>query len=78
MKKSLLVSLILLSGILLTACGKKTEENVNTNTQEAVNPVESSEIDDDLLSSNVIEMDCSKVIENYLANADKEWKWEWK
>jgi major membrane immunogen (membrane-anchored lipoprotein) len=26
MKKSLLVSLILLSGILLTACGKKDEE----------------------------------------------------
>ncbi len=77
MKKSLLVSLILLSGILLTACGKKTEESENINTQEAVNPVESSEIDDDLLSSNVIEMDCSKVIENYLANADKEWKWEW-
>jgi len=72
MKKSLLVSLILLSGILLTACGKKTEENDNINTPETVNPAESSEIDDDLLSSNVIEMDCSKVIENYLANADKE------
>jgi hypothetical protein len=27
MKKTLLVSLILLSGILLTACGKKVEEN---------------------------------------------------
>ena len=77
MKKSLLVSLILLSGILLTACGKKTEENNNLNTQEAVNPVESSEIDDDLLISNDVEVDCEKVIQKYLDGADNEWKWEW-
>ena len=77
MKKSLLVSLILLSGILLTACGKKTEESNNINTQEAVNPVESSEIDDDLLISNDVEVDCEKVIQKYLDGADNEWKWEW-
>ena len=43
MKKTLLLSLILLSGILLTACGKKDEvvindeEVVNVNCQKAVN-----------------------------------------
>ena len=70
MKKLLLVSLILLSGVLLTACGKKTEESVTV--------TESSEVQNkDLLSSNVIEMDCTKVIENYLESVDKEWEWEW-
>ena len=70
MKKLLLVSLILLSGVLLTACGKKTEESVTV--------TESSEVqNNDLLSSNVIEMDCTKVIENYLESVDKEWEWEW-
>ena len=76
MKKSLLVSLVLLTWVLLVGCGKKTEEN-NINN-ETVNVVWSSEIqNNNLLSSNSIEMDCTKVIENYLANADKEWKWEW-
>ena len=76
MKKSLLVSLVLLTWVLLVGCGKKTEEN-NINN-ETVNVVWSSEIqNNDLLSTNSIEMDCTKVIENYLANADKEWKWEW-
>ena len=76
MKKLLLLSLILLTWVLLVGCGKKTEEN-NINN-ETVNVVWSSEIqNNDLLSSNSIEMDCTKVIENYLANADKEWKWEW-
>ena len=71
MKKTLLLlSLTLLCWILLTWCFKKSEENVNTDW--------SSEIqNDDLLSSNTATKDCSKVIENYLAWADKEWKWEW-
>lgn len=36
MKKSLLVSLILLSWILLTACGKNDEENITDTTTDAV------------------------------------------
>ena len=80
MKKLLLISLILLSGILLTACGKKTEEsnNINVDSSNTVSVAWSSEVqNDDVLSSNVIEMDCTKVIEKYLEWADKEWQWEW-
>ena len=60
MKKSLLVSLILLSGILLVACGKKSEEN----TEEA-QPIEVVEVND-----------CQKTIQKYLDGADKKWSWE--
>ena len=66
MKKSLLVSLILLSGILLTACEKKSEEN-NENLSS----------DNEILSSNTENMtDCTKEVQTYLDWADKEWKWE--
>ena len=76
MKKSLLVSLILLSWVLLIWCGKKTEENVNITVNNNLDS--SSDIqNNDVLSSNTTEMDCTKVIKNYLANADKNWKWEW-
>ena len=61
MKKSLLVSMILLSGILLTACGKKSDEKVVENNQ----PVEIIEVND-----------CKKAVQNYLDWADKQWKWE--
>ncbi|MBO7094644.1 hypothetical protein J6V86_00090 [bacterium] len=70
MKKSLLVSLILLSGILLTGCFNKSEENVSGN--ETSNLGSSSEVENNVLSSNTTEMDCTKVIENYLASADKD------
>lgn len=62
MKKSLLVSLILLSGVLLTACWKKTEqvtENVDTQPTEATETV-----------------DCKTAVEKYLNGANKKWKWE--
>ena len=60
MKKSLLVSMILLSGILLTACGKKDEEPTQN-----VEPTEIVEIND-----------CEKAVQKYLDWSDKEWQWE--
>jgi hypothetical protein len=55
MKKSLLVSLILLSGILLAACGKKSEE-----VTDEIQPIEVVEVND-----------CQKTIQKYLDGADK-------
>ena len=60
MKKSLLVSMILLSGILLTACGKKDEEPTQN-----VEPTEVVEISG-----------CEKAVQKYLDWADKKWSWE--
>ena len=76
MKKTLLVSLILLSWVLLTGCFNKSEEkNIETSNSGVA---WSSEIqNDDLLSSNTTEMDCTKAIEKYLSEADMEWQWEW-
>ena len=78
MKKLLLISLILLSGILLTACGKKTEEsnNINVDSSNTVSVAWSSEVQNDD-TSFLDTVDCEKTIENYLAWSDKEWKWEW-
>lgn len=59
MKKSLFVSLILLSGILLTACGNKSEEK--TETENPTTPVVTEE--------------CKKAVEEYLAWSDKQWEW---
>jgi hypothetical protein len=51
MKKTLLVSLILLSGILFTACGKKSEEVVENNQSTDV----------------VVEVnDCERAVQRYL------------
>jgi hypothetical protein len=50
MKKTLLVSLILLSGILLTACGKKSEENVENNNIPEV----------------TVSEDCKNAVQKYL------------
>ena len=61
MKKILFVSLILLSGVLVTACGKKNEEVVVDNNQ----------------STEVVEAtDCEKAVQKYLDGADKQWAWE--
>ena len=60
MKKTLLFSLILLSGILLAACGKKDEESA-----ENIEPTE-------IIEDN----DCEETIQDYLAGADKQWNWE--
>jgi len=61
MKKSLLVSLILLSGVLLTACGKNeenlVEENQSTDTTVEIN-------------------DCEKTVQKYLDGSDKQWQWD--
>ncbi len=62
MKKSLLVSLILLSGILLTACGNKSEENNGGDNNQTVEKTEIS--------------DCEKAVQKYLDWADKKWSWE--
>ena len=62
MKKSLLVSLILLSWILLTACGKKSEENEN---------VENIDIPE--VTTN---QDCEKAVQKYLDWSEKNWEWE--
>jgi len=61
MKKSLLLGLILLSGVLITACGKKTEESTEIldTTEIAVN-----------------NQDCQKAVQEYLDGADKNWIWE--
>jgi len=59
MKKTLLVSLILLSGILFTACGKKNKEPT-----ESVEPTEVIEI------SN-----CEKAVQKYLNWTEKKWEW---
>ena len=61
MKKSLLASLILLTGLLFTACGKKSEEVVETNQ-----PTEA-----------IVEVDdCQKAIQKYLDGSDKDGQWE--
>ena len=61
MKKSLLVSLVLLTWILLVGCGKKSEENV-------------SGIDNEVITVN---QECINAVEKYLAWADKNGEWEW-
>ena len=60
MKKSLLLSLILVSGILLAACGNKDEEP--TQNTEPTEIVEAN--------------DCQKAVQKYLDWADKKWSWE--
>jgi Tfp pilus assembly protein PilP len=43
MKKSLLVSLVLLSCVLLVGCGKKSEENLAENVSETASDTQVSE-----------------------------------
>ena len=67
MKKVVLLSLILFLSLTLTACDKKSEENN-----------ENSSLDNKVLSTNTENMsDCTKIIQDYLDFAKKEWKWEW-
>ena len=60
MKKHLLLSLILLSGVLLSGCGNKDEENTNVENQ----------------TTSTVTEECKKAVEDYLAWADKQWQWE--
>ena len=67
MKRVVLLSLILFLSLTLTACDKKSEENN-----------ENSSLDNKVLSTNTENMsDCTKIIQDYLDFAKKEWKWEW-
>jgi FKBP-type peptidyl-prolyl cis-trans isomerase 2 len=77
MKKTLLVSLILLLCILLTGCFKKSEEIVSVESSSDSTLWSSSVENYDLLSSNTTTMDCEKAIQKYLDESDKDWKWEW-
>ena len=64
-KTAVLLSLALFSLVILTACGKKSEEP----TQEE--PIQTDEI------IEVVEVsDCEKAVQKYLDWADKEWRWE--
>ena len=60
MKRSLLLSLILISGILLASCGKKDEEPTQN-----IEPTE-------IVEAN----SCEKAVQKYLDWADKKWSWE--
>ena len=67
MKRVVLLSLILFLSLTLTAGEKKSEENN-----------ENSSLDNKVLSTNTENMsDCTKIIQDYLDFAKKEWKWEW-
>jgi predicted small secreted protein len=68
MKKSLLLSLILLSGVLLTACGKNEEQNVEEDVQPVENSVEVSV--EDQQPTEVV-YDCATTIQRYLDGSDK-------
>ena len=78
MKKSLLLGLILLSGILLTWCGKNVEEsNVdNQNLNNETSNVNNEESLNNALVSETTPLDCEKVIQNYLDGADTQWQWD--
>ena len=60
MKKTLLVSFVLCCAVVLAACEKKTSQN---NSEE-------------VLSSNPVNMECIKAVEDYLAWANKNGEWE--
>ena len=57
---------MLLSAAILAACGQKSEGNIGDNSS-----------DNKILSTETTKMtDCTKVVENYLAWADKNGQWE--
>ena len=60
MKKSLLVSLVLLSWILLTACGNKNKEEKNLENK----------------TTPIVSEECKDAVENYLAGASQQWQWD--
>ena len=73
MKKSLLLSLVLLSWILLTACGNKSDDEKAVDIDKNL---QSENLVNDQESENVAVNDCEKSIQKYLNGADKEWKWD--
>ncbi len=95
MKKLLLVSLILLSWILLAACEKKSDDNMDNlsctswddgceiavdsveNTwKNVVENQESNVIENQEFDKIVDIEECKNVVQKYLDESDKEWKWE--
>jgi FKBP-type peptidyl-prolyl cis-trans isomerase 2 len=74
MKKSLLLSLVLLSWILLTACGNKSDDEKAGDIDKNV---QSENLVDNQESEKIAVNDCEKAIQKYLDGADKEWKGEW-
>ena len=76
MKRSRVVSLILLSGRVLTACGKSWDntvvENDNANNTE-INWNDAKNSWNWILNSD---NDCEKAVQKYLEWADKKWSWE--
>jgi len=79
MKRTLLVSLVLLWSLVLVACDKESVENnvVINNINNNVSNNFYYEMNDDFLPIKKENMtDCTKAIQDYLNGADKEWKWE--
>ena len=76
MKKSLLVSLVLLSCVLLVGCGKKSEENLAENISETASDTQVSEWENAEENVNLA-LNCEEAIKKYLDGADKEWNGEW-
>ena len=77
MKKSILLSLVLISIFTLSACGKNSDEsniiddNVNW-LSESVSDLSDNESE----NSEIIGLDCQPMIEKYLKESNKEWSWE--
>ena len=92
MKKSLLLSLVLLSGVLLAACGNKSDENVVQNWEPTENVIETqdknttNDVSENTTEENAVENqeatdivdieECKNVVQKYLDEPNKEWNWE--
>jgi len=92
MKKSLLLSLFLLSGVLLAACNNNSDENVVKDWESTENVIETQDknatnnASENTTEENVVENqettdivdieECKNVVQKYLNESNKEWNWE--
>ena len=92
MKKTLLLSLILLSGVLLVACNNNSDKNVVQNWEPTENVIETqdknatNDVSENTTEENAVENqevtdivdieECKNAVQKYLDEADKEWNWE--